>query len=59
MTEILEQAHEALRQEQLKVQQDDQEEPLLFASRDLVWLQNKRRRKGLGTEIKARNISGY
>ena len=40
------QAHEALRQHLLKVQRDDQEDPLLFAQRDMVWLQNKRKRKG-------------
>ena len=44
MKERLEQAHEALRQEQLKVQQDDQEEPFLFAPGDMVWLQNRKER---------------
>ena len=46
MQDILKQAHEALRRHQLKVRQDDQEEPLWFAQRDKVWFQNKRRRKG-------------
>ena len=51
MRERLEQAHKALRQEQLKVRQDDQEEPLLFAPGDMVWLQNRRRRKGENSKL--------
>ena len=38
--ERLERAHKALKQEQLKVRQDDQEKPLLFAPGDMMWLQN-------------------
>ena len=36
MNDRLGQAHEALRQLQLKIRQDDQEEPLLFAPGDMA-----------------------
>ena len=42
----LEMAHTALREQQRVVRQEDQEEPLLFSPRDMVWLENRRRRKG-------------
>ena len=56
MKERLKQAHEALRQEQLKVRQDEQEEPLLFAPGDMVWLQNRRRRKGENSKLQQKFI---
>lgn len=40
--ERLEQAHKALKQQWLKIKQDDQEKPILFAPDDLVWLQNRK-----------------
>ena len=55
----LEQAHEALRQHQLKIRQDDQEEPLLFAVGDLVWLQNRRRRKGENPKLQQKFVGPY
>ena len=50
MKDRLEQAHETLRQQQLKVRQDDQE-PLLLAQGDRVWLQNRRRKKGESNKL--------
>ena len=55
----LEQAYETLRQHQLRVRQDDQEEPLLFAASDLVWLQNRRRRKGENPKLQQKFIGPY
>ena len=55
----LEQAHETLRQHQLRVRQDDQEEPLLFAAGDLVWLQNRRRRKGENPKLQQKFVGPY
>ena len=46
MIDRLGQAHEALKQLQFKIRQDDQEEPLLFVPGDMVWLQNRRRKGG-------------
>ena len=42
----LEVAHAALREQQRVIRQEDQEEPLLFSPGDMVWLENRRRRKG-------------
>ena len=59
MRDRLEQAHEALRQHQLKVRQDDQEEPLLFAPEDMVWLQNRRRKKGDSHKLQQKWLGSY
>ena len=56
MKERLEQAHETLRQQQMKIRQDDQEEPLLFAQGDLVWLQNRRRKKGESNKLQQKFV---
>ena len=53
------QAHRALKQLQLKIWQDDQEEPLLFAPRDMVWLQNKRRKKGDINKLQQKFVGLY
>ena len=55
----LEQAHEALRQQQLEIRQDDQEEPLLFTPKDLVWLENRRRRKGENNKLQQKFVGPY
>ena len=59
MKERLEQAHETLRQQQMKIRQDDQEEPLLFAQGDLVWLQNRRRKKGESNKLQQKFVGPY
>ena len=59
MKERLEQAHETLRQQQMKIRQDDQEEPLLFAQGDMVWLQNRRRKKGESNKLQQKFVGPY
>ena len=59
MRERLEQAHEALRQQQLEIRQDDQEEPPLFAPGDMVWLQNKRRKRGDNSKLQQKFVGPY
>ena len=59
MRDRLEQAHEALRQQQLEIRQDDQDEPLLFAPKDLVWLENRRRRKGENNKLQQKFVGPY
>ena len=45
MAERLEEAHTLLREQQMTVRREDDEEPLLFQSGDLVLAQNTRREK--------------
>ena len=59
MKERLEQAHEALRQQQLEIRQEDQDEPLLFAVGDMVWLQNRRRRRGDSNKLQPKFVGPY
>ena len=59
MKDRLEQAHEALRQLQIKTRQDDQEEPLLFAPGDMVWLHNRRRKKGDSHKLQPKFVGPY
>ena len=59
MKERLEQAHEALRQQQLEIRQEDQDEPLLFAVGDMVWLQNRRRRRGDSNKLQSKFVGPY
>ena len=41
--ERLESVHSTLQEKQIKVRQEDEEEPPLFTPGDMVWLENKRR----------------
>ena len=59
MRERLEQAHEALRQQKLKIRQDDHEEPLLLALGDMVWLQNKKRKRGDNSKLQQKFVEPY
>ena len=55
----LEEAHSLLQEQQIKVRQDDDEEPPLFAAGDLVWLENKRRRKGENPKLQPKFVGPY
>ena len=57
--ERLEQANEALRQQQLQIQQDDQEKPLLPAPVDMVWIQKKRRKSGDSNKLQLKFVEPY
>ena len=46
LVQQLEEAHDMLRKQQVAVRQEDNEEPPLFQTGDLVLLQNVRRKKG-------------
>ena len=46
LREQLYRARELLNQNQVNTRQHDHEEPSLFAPGDLVWLENRRRKKG-------------
>ena len=59
INERLKQAHEALRQQQLEIRQEDQEKPPLFATEDLVWLENRRRRKGDNSKLQPKFVGPY
>ena len=52
-------AHEVLREQQRAVRQEDQEEPLLFSPGDMVWLENKRRRRGENPKLQAKFQGPY
>ena len=55
----LEVAHAALREQQRVIRQEDQEEPLLFSPGDMVWLENRRRRKGENPKLQAKFQGPY
>ena len=57
--ERLQQAHETLREELIKVRQEDNEEPLLFQPGDLVWLENKRKKRGDNIKLLQKFIVPY
>ena len=59
MKERLEVAHSTLQERQIQVRQDDGEEPPLFAPEDLVWLENKRRRKGENPKLQPKFVDPY
>ena len=59
MKERLEIAHSTLQERQIQVRQDDGEEPPLFAPEDLVWLENKRRRKGENPKLQPKFVGPY
>ena len=44
---LLTAAHELLRAQQRNIRTEDSEAPLLFKPGDRVWMQNKRRKKGV------------
>ena len=52
-------AHAALREQQRAVRQEDQEEPLLFSPGNMVWLKNRRRRKGENPKLQAKFQGPY
>ena len=54
LVERLETAHAALREQQRAVRHENQEEPLLFSPGDMVWLENRRRRKGENPKLQAK-----
>ena len=55
----LEMAHAALREQQRVVRHEDHEEPLLFSPGDMVWLENRRRRKGENPKLQAKFQGPY
>ena len=55
----LEVAHAALREQQRVIKQEDQEEPLLFSPGDMVWLENRRRRKDENPKLQAKFQGPY
>ena len=57
--ERLEEAHALLQDQQVKIRQEDDEEPPLFATGDRVWLENKRRRKGENVKLQAKFVGPY
>ena len=50
----LEMAHAAFREQQTVIRQEDQEEPLFFSPGDMVWLENRHRRKGENPKLQAK-----
>jgi hypothetical protein len=59
MMNTLHQAHDVLSQQQLQIRQENQEEPLLFTEGDLVWLENRRRRKGENPKLQRKFVGPY
>ena len=57
--ERMETTHEMLRFQQKEVRQQDCEEPLLFAPGEYVWLENKRRRKGINPKLQDKFVGPY
>jgi hypothetical protein len=57
--ERLAETHDLLRSQQTEIRQEDQEEPLLFTESDMVWLLNKRRRKGENPKLQPRFVGPY
>ena len=55
----LEEAHEALWEAQIETRQADQEEPLLFAPGDCVWLINRRRQRRANAKLQAKFVGSY
>jgi hypothetical protein len=59
MLRRLQEVHEALSEQQIQLRQEGQEEPLLFAEGDLVWLENRRRRKGENPKLQQKFVGPY
>ena len=55
----LEETHEILRERQMKVRVEDEEEPPLFEVGDLVLLVNKRRRRGENPKLQPKYVGPY
>ena len=55
----LEEAHSLLREQQVQIRQEDDEEPPLFVVGDLVWLENRRRRKGENPKLQPKFVGPY
>ena len=55
----LEEAHTLLQEQQVRVKQEDDDEPPLYAVGDLVWLENKRRRKGENPKLQPKFVGPY
>ena len=55
----LEEAHSLLQEQQVKIRQEDDEEPPLFMAGDLVWLENRRRRKGENPKLQPKFVGPY
>ena len=55
----LEMAHAAFREQQIVIRQEDQEEPLFFSPGDMVWLENRHRRKGENPKLQAKFQGPY
>ncbi|XP_067951391.1 uncharacterized protein [Watersipora subatra] len=55
----LQTVQKALRQRQMKVRQEDREEPPLYASGDKVWLMNKRQRRRENPKLQAKFVAPY
>ena len=59
MAERLSAVHEMLREQQKEIRQEDQEEPLLFSPGDMVWLENRRRKRGENPKLQAKFLGPY
>ena len=59
MVERLQTVHDMLREQQREVRQEDQEEPPLFSPGDMVWLENRRRKKGENPKLQAKFLGPY
>ena len=59
LAERLEQTHEMIREKQKEIRQQDSEEPLLFKPGDFVWLENRRRRKGVNPKLQPKFVGPY
>ena len=57
--ERLEAAHSALQEKQVQVRQEDDEAPPLFAPGDLVWLENRRKKKGENPKLQPKFVGPY
>ena len=55
----LKEAHEVLREQQMKIREEDSEESPLFSEGDLVWLVNKRRKKGETPKLQPKYVGPY
>ena len=59
LQERLTRAHELLRETQREIRTSDDEEPPLFGVGDLVWLENKRRRKGENPKLQPKFVGPF
>ena len=59
MYERLKTAHILLQEQQQEIRTADRTEPLLFQPGDLVWLENRRRRKGENPKLTSKYVGPY